>query len=58
VLALLPLASFAGMAFGPYDILFSVAGLLFIAGGLASVPLLRPAPGPVAATVPESPGTG
>jgi MFS family permease len=34
-------ASFAGMTFGPYDTLFSVAGLLFIAGGLASIPLLR-----------------
>jgi hypothetical protein len=46
-------ASFAGMTFGPYDTLFSVAGLLFIAGGLASIPLLRPAPGPAEAAEPE-----
>jgi MFS family permease len=39
-------ASFAGMTFGPYDTLFSIAGLLFIAGGLAAIPLLRPAPDP------------
>ena len=39
-------AHFAGMTFGPYDTLFTVAGLLFIAGGLASIPLLRSADSP------------
>jgi hypothetical protein len=33
------------VTFGPYDTLFSVAGLLFILGGLESIPLLRTAPG-------------
>jgi sugar phosphate permease len=46
-------ASFAEMTFGPYDTLFSVAGLLFIVGGLASIPLLRPAPGSARAGEPE-----
>jgi MFS family permease len=45
-------AHFAGMTFGPYDTLFSVAGLLFIAGGLASIPLLRSAPDPSPAASP------
>jgi MFS family permease len=34
-------AHVAGMTFGPYDTLFTFAGLLFIVGGLASIPLLR-----------------
>jgi len=46
-------ASFAGLTFGPYDTLFSIAGLLFIAGGLAAIPLLRPAPTPAAPADPE-----
>jgi hypothetical protein len=46
--------SFAGMTFGPYDTLFSIAGLLFIAGGLAAIPLLRPANDPDPA--PDPPG--
>lgn len=47
-------ASFAGMTFGPYDTLFSVAGLLFIAGGLASIPLLRSADTPAPDTAPAT----
>jgi sugar phosphate permease len=46
-------ASFAGMTFGPYDTLFSVAGLLFIVAGLASIPLLRSAPDPAPPAQPE-----
>ena len=46
-------ASFAGMTFGPYDTLFSIAGLLFIVGGLAAIPLLRSAPNPASPAQPE-----
>jgi sugar phosphate permease len=48
-------AHFAGMTFGPYDTLFTFAGLLLIAGGLASIPLLRSADTPAAAPTPEAP---
>ena len=49
-------ASFAGMTFGPYDTLFSLAGLLFVVGGLASIPLLRAgsAPAPAASAAAEA----
>jgi MFS family permease len=47
-------AHFAGMTFGPYDTLFTVAGLLFIAGGLASIPLLRSADSPATSPAPET----
>ena len=45
--------SFAGMTFGPYDTLFSIAGLLFIAGGLAAIPLLRTPPSPAPTPPPD-----
>jgi MFS family permease len=48
-------AHFAGMTFGPYDTLFTFAGLLFIAGGLASIPLLRSADSPAASPAPGTP---
>jgi hypothetical protein len=48
-------AHFAGMTFGPYDTLFTFAGLLFIAGGLASIPLLRSADTPAPSPAPDAP---
>jgi MFS family permease len=48
-------AHFAGMTFGPYDTLFTFAGLLFIAGGLASIPLLRSADTPAASPASDAP---
>jgi Na+/melibiose symporter-like transporter len=47
-------AHFAGMTFGPYDTLLSVAGVLFIVGGLASIPLLRSSDAPAAAPAPDA----
>jgi len=34
----------AGMTFGPYDTIFAIAGLFFIAGGLAAIRPLRESP--------------
>ena len=50
-------AHFAGLTFGPYDTLLSIAGLLFVAGGLASIPLLRSADSPAAPVAAPAPAT-
>ena len=47
-------AHVAGMTFGPYDTLFTFAGLLFIVGGLASVPLLRSSDAPAVSLAPDT----
>jgi MFS family permease len=41
----------AGITFGPYDTIIGAGGLLFIAAGLAAVPLLRRDPAAVPATL-------